>query len=277
MLPAGDEEDIGEKVKRFYTRSDADNAPTALYDAYDYSAFWKGRDFEHLADHIAVSRLITHIPSPHRRLIDVGAGTGRMAPLYETKWESFILLDPSEDQLKTAQQKLSHPEKAEFVIGSAESIPLPDASCDVVLSTRVFHYIADPRRAIREIRRVLVPGGYCILEIPNKRHAKARLKVWYSPDARHELASREPKHVSAKNDRFVFVNHSPEFIRDTLLTEWFTIIETLSVSNFRNETMKKMLPLSWLLSLERILQAPLAKSWFGPSIYFFARKKKETP
>lgn len=277
MPPARDEEDIGKKVKRFYMQGHTNSTPPALYDAYDYSAFWKGRDFEHLADHIAVSRLITNIPPPYRRLVDIGAGTGRMAPLYESKWESFILLDPSKEQLQTAQQKLSHPEKAEFMIGSAESIPLPDASCDAAISTRVFHYIADPRRAIREIRRILAPGGYCILEIPNKHHAKARLKSWYSPSARYELASREPKHISAKNNRFVFVNHSPESIRDILLTEGFTIIETLSVSNFRNETAKKILPLSWLLSFERMLQAPLAKSWFGPSIYFLVRKKKEAP
>ncbi len=269
------EEGIEEKVARFFRGDGAEHAPAAFYDAYDYSTFWKGRDFEHLADHLAVSRLIPMIPPPHRRLVDVGAGTGRMAPLYERKWESFVLLDPSKEQLEIAHKKISHPEKAEFAIGSAELIPLRDSSCDTVLCTRVFHYIADPRRAIREFRRILVPGGYLILEIPNKRHAKARLRALYSSRAKQEFASREPKHLSEKNGKFVFVNHDPDAIRDILLTEWFEVIEILSVSNFRHPAFKKFLPLSWLLSLEKILQIPLAKFWFGPSIYFLARKKKE--
>jgi ubiquinone/menaquinone biosynthesis C-methylase UbiE len=273
-IDPGRGENIEEKVARFFLGSEVGNSPAAFYDAYDYGTFWKGRDFEHLADHIAVSRLLTMIPPPHRCLVDVGAGTGRMAPLYEMKWESFILLDPSKEQLRVAHEKLSHPEKAEFALGSAESIPLVDASCDTAICIRVFHYIESPRRAIRELYRILVPGGYLILEIPNKRHAKARLKALYSPRTKQELASRDPKHISEKNATFVFVNHDPEAIRDTLLTERFEIIETLSVSNFRHHIFKKILPLSWLLFFEKTLQLPFAKFWFGPSVYFLVRKKK---
>lgn len=268
------EEGIEEKVTRFFRGDGVGSAPPAFYDAYDYATFWKGRDFENLADQIAVSRLIPLIPPPHRRLIDVGAGTGRMAPLYEKRWESFVLLDPSSEQLRVAHEKISHPEKAEFLLGTVESVPLNDASFDTAICTRVFHYVIDPRHAIREFRRILIPGGYLILEIPNKRHAKARFKALYSSRAKRELATRDPKHVSEKNADFAFVNHDPEVIRDILLTEQFSILEILSVSNFRHPAFKKIIPLRWILLFEKAFQPLFAKFWFGPSIYFLARKMK---
>jgi SAM-dependent methyltransferase len=50
--------------------------------------------------------------------------------------------------------------------GTAESIPLPDGSVGTVVMTEVLEYVSDPGAALREIARVLSPGGACILSTP---------------------------------------------------------------------------------------------------------------
>ncbi|MCL5733813.1 MAG: class I SAM-dependent methyltransferase [Patescibacteria group bacterium] len=270
------EREIGkneEMVNDFFKR-DKENTQPAFYDAYNYDSFWKGRDFENFADQIAVSRLLTRIPLPRLRIIDVGAGGGRLAPLYEKIWEQVVLLDPSCDQLSIAKNKISRAEKIEFVCAAVDSIPLSDASCDAALCVRVFHYITDPRKAIREIGRILIPEGYLILEIPNKIHIKTRLQAFYSSKARVIISSRKPKHLMLGDASAPFVNYHPEVIRDILITEGFDIVEILSVSNFRHRIFKKIIPIQILLFLEKSFQGLLAGMWFGPSIYFLARNNK---
>jgi ubiquinone/menaquinone biosynthesis C-methylase UbiE len=268
------EEDTGtgleDKVAAFW-RAAAGTGQKNFYNTYDYAVFWKGRDFEDRADRIAISRFIKKIPPPHREIIDVGGGMGRIAPLYEKRWDHAVILDPSRTQLAVAKKNVEHPEKIDFVEGLAESIPLPAASCDTAICVRTFHYVEDPRRAVREIGRILVPGGYLILEIPNKVHMKARIKALFSKQTvpLHDSVSR-----SKDNHDILFLNHHPAAIQDILLTEWFEIVDTLSVSNFRSPLLKKMIPIRILLFFEKLLQHPLARLRFGPSIYFLARKKK---
>ena len=268
--PAAELED---KVGAFW-RNDAESRSKNFYNTYDYVAFWEGRAFEDAADRIAVRRLIKKIPPPHREIIDVGGGIGRLAPLYEERWDHTVILDPSHVQLAVAKKNAARPQKISFVEGSAESIPLPAASCDAALCVRTFHYIEDPRRAIKEIGRVLAPGGYLILEISNKIHAKARLKALFS---KNKISSYDSISRSVKERAVPFLNHHPAAIQAILLAEWFEILEVLSVSNFRHPLFKKTIPLRALLFFEKFLQRPLARSWFGPSVYFLARKKnKET-
>lgn len=257
-----------DKVAAFW-RGEVGVKPKNFYNTYDYAAFWKGRKFEDVADRIAIKRLMKKIPLPHREIIDVGGGIGRITPLYEKTWSHAVILDPSHTQLAVAKKNAFRPDKIDFVEGSAESIPLPSASCDTALCIRTFHYIENPRRAIKEIWRVLKPGGYLILEIPNKIHMKARIKGFLG----RKISSHESISRSIQDKDVLFLNHHPAAIRDILLTEWFEIIEMLSVSNFRSPFLKKIIPVSMLLFFEKMLQKPLAALWFGPSIYFFARKK----
>lgn len=51
-------------------------------------------------------------------------------------------------------------------VGSAEAIPLPDDSVDLVISQETLEHVADPVRAMREIHRVLKPGGALYLQVP---------------------------------------------------------------------------------------------------------------
>jgi SAM-dependent methyltransferase len=55
-------------------------------------------------------------------------------------------------------------------VGSAEKIPYPDASFDVVFSDNVLEHLEKPGEVMKEVRRVLKPGGVFLAKTPNRRH-----------------------------------------------------------------------------------------------------------
>jgi ubiquinone/menaquinone biosynthesis C-methylase UbiE len=91
-------------------------------------------------------------------IADLGAGTGRFAPLLQNTFGcSIYAIEPAEAMLREgiARQYAS----VEWRQGSAESIPLDDQSIDLVWMSQAFHHLVDPRQAVYEIERILRPGG----------------------------------------------------------------------------------------------------------------------
>lgn len=88
-------------------------------------------------------------------VVDLGAGTGKLTRSLAALRHHVVAVDPLAemlDQLRTAVPD------ATAVVGSAESMPLPDASADVVACAQAFHWF-DQEPAVAEIARVLRPGG----------------------------------------------------------------------------------------------------------------------
>jgi len=92
---------------------------------------------------------------PGRRVLEVGAGTGKFIPTLRESGGEIIALEPIAEM--RAQLALAYPE-VEVLAGAADAIPLPDASVDVVVCAQAFHWFATPS-ALAEMRRVLIPGG----------------------------------------------------------------------------------------------------------------------
>jgi SAM-dependent methyltransferase len=99
------------------------------------------------------------------RVLEIGVGTGANLPFYD--WQGLEVLeatDPSPQMLRRAQHWLRRlPSEAreplKFTQTFAESLPYPDESFDVVVSTLVLCSVEDLDRALAEARRVLRPGG----------------------------------------------------------------------------------------------------------------------
>jgi SAM-dependent methyltransferase len=95
------------------------------------------------------------VPAGARRVLDLGAGTGKLTrPLCEGGWD-VVAVEPSEgmrDQLARAVPAVP------ALAGSAEDIPLGDGSVDAVVVAQAWHWV-DPGRAVPEVARVLAPGG----------------------------------------------------------------------------------------------------------------------
>jgi ubiquinone/menaquinone biosynthesis C-methylase UbiE len=93
------------------------------------------------------------------RLLDVGCGTGHhMASLRE---RGFIVagVDGSPEMLE--QARANNPD-AEIKLSDVESLPFPDASFDFILCIEVLRYLPSAVRCVREMSRVLKPGGICL-------------------------------------------------------------------------------------------------------------------
>ena len=100
------------------------------------------------------------IPAADGRVLEIGVGSGLNLPLYTANVRQVIGLDPSPKLLSMARKVLLRVlPPVEFVEGSAEAVPLEDASVDTVVTTWTLCSIPDAPRALREMRRVLKPGG----------------------------------------------------------------------------------------------------------------------
>ncbi len=97
-----------------------------------------------------------------RSILDIGCGTGRLLRRAHQIWPDAALngIDPTAGMVEKAHELTPG---ATFYIDQAESLPLPDGSIDLVLSTVSFHHWQDQALGIRQASRVLRPGGYFIL------------------------------------------------------------------------------------------------------------------
>ncbi len=108
--------------------------------------------------------LLDQIPpiQPPADILDIGCGTGRLLRKIAQRWPSAHLIgvDPAEGMI--AQARRFAPEIT-FYVGQAESLPLPDASLDLVVSTMSFHHWQDQADGIAQVARVLRKGGIFVL------------------------------------------------------------------------------------------------------------------
>ena len=95
------------------------------------------------------------LPGGEPRVLDLAAGTGRLTRQLRDRGLDVVAVDPSAGMLAELTRQLPGVPAHE---GTAEHIPLPPASVDVVLVAQAWHS-ADPARALPEIARVLRPGG----------------------------------------------------------------------------------------------------------------------
>jgi ubiquinone/menaquinone biosynthesis C-methylase UbiE len=101
--------------------------------------------------------------APTSRVLDVGCGTGELLRRLRARYPDAPLagLDPVAEMLSVARDKLSGNE--DLRIGYADSLPWSAGSFDVVVSCNMFHYITHPVEALREMARVVRPGGAIVL------------------------------------------------------------------------------------------------------------------
>ena len=104
------------------------------------------------------------VPLAEGVVLEVGIGSGLNIPYYDsTKISAIIGLDPSEE-LNNMAKKVAADKglEVDFILGSAEAIPLPDNHVDSVLVTYTLCTIPDVLSASKEMRRVLKPDGKMI-------------------------------------------------------------------------------------------------------------------
>lgn len=249
----------------------------AAYDNYDYPAYWKNRDYEHQSEFLAINKFLSKI-SNISKVLEIGAGFGRLLPSYRYRAKKIILSDPSAKLISKAQKQYSKYKNIGFVQSKLENLANKKGlgKFDLIIMVRVLHHLEYIDRAFDVIQELLNDKGYLILEFPNKNNIKASIRNIIKGDLTYPINIfpidiRSKKHI--KNKTLPFINYHPDQVLEKLIDHNFEVIELRSVSNIRSTMLKKLFPISTLIDLEKKIQLSLAKFMFGPSFFVLARKK----
>lgn len=116
-------------------------------------------------------------------LLDVGAGAGIVADM------NFQGLAGRVCGVDLDERVLENPALDDARVASAEEIPYPDSSFDLVFSDNVLEHLAEPGVVFAEIARVLKPGGLFLFKTPNRRHYMP-LIARLTPHRFHQFVNR---------------------------------------------------------------------------------------
>ncbi|MBU6367492.1 MAG: metalloregulator ArsR/SmtB family transcription factor [Gemmatimonadetes bacterium] len=94
---------------------------------------------------------------------DLGCGTGALAEALAPHVARVEAVDASPAMLAAARTRLAPLDNVGLHDGTLEALPLADASLDAAVLLLVLHHVADPRAALREVARVVRPGGRVVV------------------------------------------------------------------------------------------------------------------
>ncbi|MEV6929147.1 methyltransferase domain-containing protein [Dactylosporangium sp. NPDC051485] len=94
------------------------------------------------------------------KVLDVGAGPATITRDLAARVAHVTALEVTEEAVAVAREGLAGVANAEVVRGDVHALPFPDDTFCVVHAHQVLQHVADPVRALREMRRVCKPGGY---------------------------------------------------------------------------------------------------------------------
>jgi len=99
-------------------------------------------------------------------VLDLGAGTGFLTEGFLAAGARVIAVDPTEAMLIEQRRKFPEAVASRQLVlrlADAEAIPLPDGSVDAAVANMALHHVEDPPAAIREMARLLRPGGVLVI------------------------------------------------------------------------------------------------------------------
>lgn len=232
--------------------------PICDYEGSNYrTEFWegRGRDYEDRVERIALRRLL---PASGRRLLEVGAGFGRLTSEYDM-FAQVVLLDYSFSQLQFAQEQLGRSPRFIYVAADAYKLPFQAGVFDGVTMIRVLHHMAHVDDVLAQLRRVMVSNGTLILEHANKRNLKAML--------RYALRKQNWSPYDQTPVEFVELNFDfhPQHIKAALERAGFGVQRRMPVSFFRLQTLKERVPVDLLVNIDSLLQH--SGLLFAPSVF----------
>lgn len=139
--------------------------------------------FGRRADLLAALALL----DPSWVVADLGCGTGTLTAALAPHVARVHAVDASPAMLSAAHARLDGLANVTIHEGTLEALPLADASLDVAVMLLVLHHVADPLRAMREVKRVLRPGGRLLIA-DMRAHMRAEYQqqmghVWQGFDA----------------------------------------------------------------------------------------------
>lgn len=115
--------------------------------------------------------------NPDQVVADIGCGTGPMTAQLAPFVKQVIGVDNSAAMLKAARRRTETFTNVDLRRGEATALPIDDAACDAALLLLVLTYVPDPAAALKELARILCPGGRAVIVdlLPHDRDDFRRL------------------------------------------------------------------------------------------------------
>lgn len=218
--------------------------------------FWEGqgRDYEDVVERQVLAQLL---PERGQRLLEVGAGFGRISLEY-SMYDQVVLLDYSLEQLLYARQQMGD-DRFIYVAADAYSMPFCHDAFDCATMIRVIHHFEDVSAVLSQVSACLCHGGKFILEYANKRHLKSMLRYLLGRNIWNPY-TLEPIEFVELN-----FNFHPDYMQAQVTHLGFDIRRVVPVSWLRLGLLKRTLPVSLLSGIDRLLQRT---GWrLSPSIF----------
>lgn len=238
------------------------------YNGYDYKKiFWEDADrkYEDAADRMAIKKLL---PEKMENFVDIAGGYGRLADEYLPRAKSATLFDYSQSELDQAKEKYG--KKLNTKQGDIYKLPFKDGEFSTLMMIRATHHFKDMDKVLKELYRILAPGGVAVIEVANKR-TLPRIARYLTGKTKTSPFDRRVANLS-DIDKDGFFNYHPKYIENLFIDTGFDIDKVLSVSNFRSQGLKKVFGTKNLIKLEKGAQHILAPIRFAPSIYYRLKK-----
>lgn len=153
-----------------------------------------------------LGRIERYVPLEGRRVFDLGCGLGEYVRAFGRRGARALGGDIAIDRLTQARERArdTHAPGVEgFLASAGEAMPFRDGSMDVVVLNEVIEHVADDRQTLREIARILRPGGTCVLFAPNRLYPFETHGIYWG---RRYIFGNIP-----------FVNWLPDALRDRLV------------------------------------------------------------
>jgi SAM-dependent methyltransferase len=158
---------------------------------------------DHVDEHVRFDALVRRYLRSDSMVLDAGAGRGIQFPHDYRATAARVVgvdLDPA---------VLGNPGLSEAAIADLCKLPYADGEFDLVISKYVFEHLDRPQMALRELRRVLKPGGHLLIHTPNRWHYVAlgatmtptRFHVWFNAQLGRATVDTFPTKYRANTPR----------------------------------------------------------------------------
>ena len=251
-----------------------ENRPVCNYEGSRYSTeFWDGsRGYEDAVERVALQAML---PPTGRTLIEIGAGFGRLADLY-TGYDTVVIFDYASTQLQQAVERLGEggtDGQPRYIYVQADFYHLPFVSglFDTVTMIRTLHHAADAPAVLRGISDMLGPNGTFVLEFANKHNIKAIL--------RYLLRRQKWSPFELEPVEFVELNFDfhPKWMWAQLEAAGLRRETTRTVSHYRIDLLKRLIPTRILTVLDALAQPTGALWQLSPSVFVRSRADADKP
>lgn len=153
---------IKTRVQRFWQTSPCDSSFTN--EAPGTLAFFRSLDEHRYKVHWQLQSAVGFARTARLRVLEIGCGCGSEAERFARAGADYTAIDLTNAAVSMTRRRFQLSNlQGSYVQGDAENLPFPDGSFDLVYSHGVLHHTPDTPRTIREVYRVLSPGGRAVV------------------------------------------------------------------------------------------------------------------